>query len=56
MSRINKLQERIEFLKLEIVHANRLDGWTLEGHKRELKKLIAELKEIQEKIDDKDNR
>tara|TARA_R100000005_G_C4979235_1_gene189499 strand:- start:1114 stop:1284 length:171 start_codon:yes stop_codon:yes gene_type:complete len=55
MSRIKQIEKRLDYLKVEVVHADRLDGWTLKGHKDEIKRLIQELKEIQEKINDKDN-
>ena len=44
--RYNKIQERIEFLKIQIIHGDRLDGWTLQGHKDELERLEKELKNI----------
>ena len=55
MSRIKQIEKRLDYLKTEVIHAPRLDGWTLKGHREEIKKLIQELKELQEKNDDKDN-
>jgi hypothetical protein len=41
---MTKLKKRIEFLKIQIAHANRLDGWVLKGHKEELIRLEKKLK------------
>ena len=41
----NKLK-RIEYLKVEIAAGARHDGWTLEGLKKDLKKLKKEWKNI----------
>tara|TARA_B110000908_G_C9944597_1_gene309788 strand:+ start:391 stop:549 length:159 start_codon:yes stop_codon:yes gene_type:complete len=34
-----KIKERISYLEQQIAAGNRLDGWSLEGAKKELKKL-----------------
>jgi hypothetical protein len=34
-----KMEERISFLEQQIAAGSRLDGYVLEGHKEELKKL-----------------
>ena len=44
--RYNKIQDRMEFLRIQIVHGDRLDGWSLQGHKDELERLEKELKNI----------
>ena len=44
--RYNKIQKRMDFLRAQIAHGNRLDGWNLQGHKEELEKLENELKNI----------
>ena len=41
------IEERIYYLEQQISAHGRLDGWTLEGHK-------AELKEIKRKYDNKE--
>lgn len=38
----NKRQKRIEFLQHQIAAGDRLDGYVLDGHKEELKRLIEE--------------
>ena len=38
----NKRQNRIEFLQHQIAAGNRLDGYVLDGHKEELKRLMEE--------------
>ena len=38
------LKERINYLKAQIAAGNRLDGWSLEGAKKELKKLESYIK------------
>ena len=45
------LEERIRYLEQQIGAHTRLDGWTLEGHKEELKEIKKELKDIDTKID-----
>ena len=42
----DRISERISYLRLQIIHEGRLDGWTLEGHKKELEHLEKELKKI----------
>ena len=37
----NKVKERIVFLQQQIAAGNRLDGYVLDGHKKELKKLTG---------------
>jgi len=37
----NKTKERIIFLQQQIAAGNRLDGYVLDGHKKELKKLTG---------------
>tara|TARA_R110000851_G_scaffold214017_1_gene366636 strand:+ start:523 stop:747 length:225 start_codon:yes stop_codon:yes gene_type:complete len=37
----NKIKERIIFLQQQIAAGNRLDGYVLDGHKKELKKLTG---------------
>jgi len=44
--RYNKIQKRMEFLRAQIVHGDKLDGWSLQGHKDELEILEKELKNI----------
>jgi len=38
----NKRQKRIEFLQHQIAAGNRLDGYVLDGHKEELKRLMED--------------
>ena len=38
----NKRQNRIEFLQHQIAAGSRLDGYVLDGHKEELKRLMEE--------------
>jgi len=42
----DRISKRISYLRLQIIHEGRLDGWTLEGHKKELKYLEKELQKI----------
>jgi len=44
--RYNKIQKRMEFLRAQIAHGGRLDGWSLQGHKDELEILEKEVKNI----------
>ena len=44
--RCNKLMKRIEYLNQEIAAGKRLDGYTLEGHQEELKRIEKELDKI----------
>mgnify|MGYP006193083211 CR=1 FL=1 len=37
--KLQKIKERIAYLEQQIAAGNRLDGWSLEGAKRELKKI-----------------
>ena len=37
----NKIQERIRFLQNQLASGNRLDGYVLDGHKKELKQLLG---------------
>ena len=39
-----KILERITYLKSQIAAGSRLDGWSLEGAKKELKKLKKQWK------------
>ena len=41
----NKLNERIFYLEQQIAAGDRLDGYSLGGHKEELKKIKEELKD-----------
>ncbi len=42
----DRISKRISYLRLQIIHEGRLDGWTLEGHKKELKYLEKELQKL----------
>ena len=46
IAKCNDLQKRINYLESQLAAKDRLDGWTLEGHKKELKKLKKELEGI----------
>ena len=39
----DRISKRISYLRIQIIHEGRLDGWTLEGHKKELEYLEKEL-------------
>ena len=43
MSELDTLKERKSFLEQQIAAGNRLDGYTLEGHKKELKEIIKKI-------------
>ncbi len=43
---IKRIEERIFFLQQQLAAKDRLDGWTLQGHKDELKKLVREYNDI----------
>ena len=42
----DRISKRIGYLRLQIIHEGRLDGWTLKGHKKELEYLEKELKKL----------
>ena len=42
----DRISKRISYLRIQIIHEGRLDGWTLEGHKKELKYLEKELQKL----------
>tara|TARA_R110000824_G_scaffold227009_2_gene414813 strand:+ start:69 stop:236 length:168 start_codon:yes stop_codon:yes gene_type:complete len=46
---IDKIQDRIMYLEQQIAAGDRLDGYELEGHRKELKILKEELKDINNK-------
>jgi len=46
---IEKIKERIRFLKTEMTMRNYSDGWTIEGFKKELTVLEEQLKRLTEK-------
>lgn len=39
-----KILKRIQYLETELIHEGYLDGWTIRGHKKELKELKEKLK------------
>jgi len=41
-----KILERIQYLESQVAAGHRLDGWSLEGAKKELKKLREKWKSI----------
>lgn len=43
---IQNIEKRLQFLRGEISAGDRLDGWTLQGHKDELGKLLNEYHDI----------
>lgn len=47
--RINKIKERLHWLQMELTHEGYLDGYSIEGFKKELDKLIEELKTLEDK-------
>jgi hypothetical protein len=58
VSRITELEKYVNKLKIELVHENRLDGWTLEKYRNNLieytNKLIG-LQELLTETIDKEN-
>lgn len=48
--RIEKIKERMKWLTMELTHQGYHDGYSIEGFKKELAKLIDELKELQEEL------
>lgn len=48
--RIEKIKERMKWLSMELTHEGYHDGYSLEGFKKELAKLIDELKALQDEI------
>ena len=42
----DRISKRISYLRIQIIHEGRLDGWSLEGHKKELKHLEQLLESI----------
>jgi Fic family protein len=46
IAKCNDLQKRIDYLTHQLAAKDRLDGWTAEGHEKELKKLKKELEDI----------
>ena len=51
--RIEKIKERMKWLTMELTHQGYHDGYSLEGFRKELAKLIDELKELQADLDNK---
>lgn len=51
--RIDKIKERLHWLQMELTHDGYLDGYSMEGFKKEVEKLITELKELVDKIEEK---
>ena len=47
--RINKIKERLKWLQTELTHEGYLDGYSIEGFKQELNKLLEELKVLEGK-------
>jgi hypothetical protein len=45
MSKESKDEKRIKYLKTEIAAGSKHDGWTLEGLKEELKRLLENMKQ-----------
>ena len=43
---IKRIEERIFFLQQQLAAKDRLDGWTLQGHKDELKKPIENIRGV----------
>ena len=57
---LKRIELRLHFLRGELGAADRLDGWTLEGHKEEMRGLLNEYhniidKELKDDITIKDN-
>jgi hypothetical protein len=48
--RIEKIKERMKWLSMELTHEGYHDGYSIEGFKKELEKLIEELKALQDEI------
>lgn len=46
---VRLIEERIDYHTQQIASSNRLDGWSLKGHKKELGKLKEDLKELKNK-------
>ena len=46
MDRIEKIKLRIKEISLELVHEGYLDGYVIEGYKKELEKLNKELEDV----------
>ena len=53
LERINKIKERMRWLSMELTHEGYHDGYSLEGFKKELGKLIEELNELQKDLEKK---
>lgn len=51
--RIKKIKERMDWLSMELQHEAYWDGYTTNGFREELKKLIKELKELEKEIENK---
>ena len=47
--RIKKIKERLHWLQMELTHEGYLDGYSIEGFKKELDKLLEELKVLENK-------
>jgi hypothetical protein len=45
---LEKINKRIQYLKIEISHGGFWDGYALEGMKKELKELTKKLQNIKE--------
>jgi len=43
MTKKQKIKKRISYLRSEVAHAGRLDGWTLRSLQKELKELESTL-------------
>jgi len=46
---LQRIEERLNFLRQQIAAGDRLDGWTLQGHKDEVCKLLKEYHDIIDK-------
>jgi hypothetical protein len=46
--RIKKIKERLQWLQMQLTHEGYLDGYSIEGFKKEVDKLLAELKTLEE--------
>lgn len=46
---LKQIEERLDYHRQEISAGDRLDGWTLKGHKDEVSKLIGEYHNIVDK-------
>tara|TARA_R110001583_G_scaffold3173_2_gene20769 strand:- start:32648 stop:32917 length:270 start_codon:yes stop_codon:yes gene_type:complete len=46
---IKRIEDRLDFLRQQLAAGDRLDGWTLQGHKDEVCKLLNEYHDIIDK-------